>query len=122
MQQLHKGFYKAHGRTDDTMNLGGIKVGALELEAALDGHPAVAESAAGAVQPGGEGAERLVVYVTLKQEVSSEELLPDLRKRIAQQVNPLFKIHDVVVKEALSRTASNKLLRRELRNEYLRDM
>ncbi len=74
-----------------------------------------------AVQPGGEGPERLVVYVTLKQKVSSEELLPDLRRRIAQQANPLFKIHDVVVKEALPRTASNKLLRRELRDEYLRE-
>ena len=120
MQRLHKGFHKAHGRTDDTMNLGGIKVGAMDLEAALDGHPAVAESAAVAVQLGGEGAERLVVFVTLRQDVSSEELLTDLRRRIAQQVNPLFRIHDVFVKESLPRTASNKLLRRQLREEYLR--
>ena len=35
----------------------------LELERIVDGHPAVYESAAVAVQPEGEGAERLVVFV-----------------------------------------------------------
>lgn len=62
-QRLHHGYYRAQGRADDGMNLGGIKVSPLELERIIDGHPAVYESAAVAVQPEGEGAERLVVYV-----------------------------------------------------------
>ena len=45
------------------MNLGGIMVSPLELERIIDGHPAVYESAAVAVQPEGEGVERLVVFV-----------------------------------------------------------
>lgn len=62
-QRLHHGCYRAQGRADDGMNLGGIKVSPLELERIVDGHPAVYESAAVAVQPEGEGAERLVVYI-----------------------------------------------------------
>ena len=62
-QRLHQGCYRAQGRADDGMNLGGIKVSPLELERIVDGHPAVYESAAVAVQPEGEGAERLVVFV-----------------------------------------------------------
>ena len=62
-QRLHQGCYRAQGRADDGMNLGGIKVSPLELERIVDGHPAVYESAAVAVQPEGEGAERLVVYI-----------------------------------------------------------
>ena len=62
-QRLHHGYYRAQGRADDGMNLGGIMVSPLELERIVDGHPAVYESAAVAVQPEGEGAERLVVFV-----------------------------------------------------------
>ena len=45
------------------MNLGGIMVSPLELERIIDGHPTVYESAAVAMQPEGEGAERLVVFI-----------------------------------------------------------
>ncbi len=37
---------------------------------------------------------------------------------IAKRLNPLFKIHDLVITKLLPRTASNKLLRRTLRREY----
>lgn len=62
-QRLHHGYYRAQGRADDGMNLGGIKVSPLELERIIDGHPAVYESAAVAIQPEGEGTERLVVFI-----------------------------------------------------------
>ncbi len=62
-QRLHHGYFRAQGRADDGMNLGGIKVSPLELEQIVDGHPAVYESAAVAVQPEGEGVERLVIFI-----------------------------------------------------------
>ena len=37
---------------------------------------------------------------------------------LARGVNPLFKIHDLVVVDDLPLTASNKLLRRTLRSDY----
>ena len=116
--RLPNGFYRAQGRADDTMNLGGIKVSSLELERVIDQHSAVSESAAVAVQPGGEGAERLVVFVVLAEETDPDALTADLRRRIASELNPLFKIHRLIVVDSLPRTASNKLMRRKLRALY----
>jgi acetyl-CoA synthetase len=116
--RLPGGFFKAQGRSDDTMNLGGIKVSSLELEHVVNEHPEVYESAAVAVQPEGEGAERLVLFVVTKGGIGGDRLLTELKRKIAQELNPLFKIHDLVVVEELPRTASNKLMRRTLRARY----
>jgi acetyl-CoA synthetase len=116
--RLGGGFFKAQGRADDTMNLGGIKVSSLELERVIDAHPRVYESAAVAVQPGGEGAERLVVFAVAPGRPDRPALMRELQAAIARDLNPLFRIHDLVLVEALPRTASNKLMRRELRAGY----
>ncbi len=118
VERLPGGFWRAHGRSDDTMNLGGIKVSSLEIEQALDGSPGVYECAAVGVQAGGEGVERLVLFVVPRGEPDPARLREDLGKRIARGLNPLFKVHDVVLVESLPRTASNKTLRRVLRSEY----
>ncbi|MFQ5739991.1 MAG: AMP-binding protein [Acidobacteriota bacterium] len=116
MTRLHGGWYKAQGRADDTMNLGGVKVSSLELERVMDAHEAVFESAAVAVQPGGEGADKLVVYVVPREGADRTQLVKELGSRIAREINPLFKIHDLVVTTELPRTPSNKLMRRQLRH------
>jgi acetyl-CoA synthetase len=118
LARLPGGFFRAQGRADDTMNLGGIKVSSLELERVIDHHSAVSESAAVAVQPGGEGAEQLVVFAIAAIDTDSKELLIDLRQRVATELNPLFKIRDLVLVDKLPRTASNKLMRRKLRSAY----
>ena len=117
--RLSHGFYRAQGRADDTMNLGGIKVSSLELEHIIDDHEAIYESAAVAVQPEGEGAERLVVFAVLNQAVDHGTLAKSLNAMIGKRLNPLFKIHDLMITDNLPRTASNKLMRRTLRSQYL---
>ena len=117
--RLPGGFFKAEGRSDDTMNLGGIKVGSLELERVVDEHPDIYESAAVAVRPGGEGADRLVLFVVPSGQVDRDRLAADLKTRIAARLNPLFRIEDLVLVNVLPRTASSKLMRRELRSRYL---
>ena len=116
--RLPGGYFRAQGRADDTMNLGGIKVSSLELERVLERHPAVYEAAAVAVQPEGEGAEKLVVFAVLAEEIAHEELQRDLGGTLANELNPLFKLHDLVIVDSLPRTASNKLMRRELRRRH----
>ncbi|MCG6922628.1 MAG: AMP-binding protein [Acidobacteria bacterium] len=118
ISRLPNGYFRAQGRADDTMNLGGIKVASLELERVVGTHAGVSECAAVAVPPEGGGPERLVLYVVLEDGGSPDGLERELGDRIARHLNPLFKIHDVVVVDALPRTASNKVMRRRLRDEY----
>jgi acetyl-CoA synthetase len=117
--RLPGGYFRAQGRADDTMNLGGIKVSSLELERVLERHASVFEAAAVAVQPEGEGAERLVVFLVPSGPAEPEKLRSELGRMVAGELNPLFKIHDLVVIDSLPRTASNKLMRRELRSIYV---
>jgi acetyl-CoA synthetase len=118
MALLHQGFTAARGRADDTMNLGGIKVSSREIERVVDEHPAVYESAAVAVQIGGGGADHLVLFTVLREPLDLAPLHAELARAIATSLNPLYRVHDVVAVDALPRTASNKVLRRELRRRY----
>ncbi|HEY7699658.1 MAG TPA: AMP-binding protein [Vicinamibacteria bacterium] len=116
IQRLRGGGYKAQGRADDTMNLGGIKVGSLEIERLVNEHPAVLESAAVGVAPEEGGAEKLVLYVVPRHPVDFNLLKREISETIARRLNPLFRVEEVVVLEALPRTPSNKIVRRELRS------
>jgi len=121
MRRLDNGYYRAQGRMDDTMNLGGIKVGSAEIERVLNRVPGIGETAAVAVSPPGGGAARLMVYVVMASpapEFCEEDLLGIFRKAIAEQLNPLFRLHGVKVVRQMPRTASNKIIRRQLRSGY----
>ena len=120
IRRFNGSFYQAMGRSDDSMNLGGIKVGSLELERVINLHPQVKESAAVAFNPAGGGPSQLVVFVVLKSSVPIEELLKQCRALIRRKLNPLFKVSDVVSIDALPRTATNKIMRRSLRDGYRR--
>lgn len=119
VELLENGHYRALGRVDDTMNLGGIKVSSAEIERAVAGTPGVKESAAIAVEPAGGGPSRLVICVVVDGEARAADLSDEMQRRIRAQLNPLFKVSDVVVVETLPRTASAKVMRRSLRTDYL---
>ncbi|MDV7186623.1 AMP-binding protein [Lutibacter sp. TH_r2] len=120
MQQLENGYYKAQGRVDDAMNLGGIKVSSIQIEAVINKLDFVNESAAIAVSPKNGGPSELVVYsVEFTSEKTSEEKYIEAKNCIKKQLNPLFKLVDLVEIEKLPRTASNKVMRRKLRDLYL---
>lgn len=119
MERLPGGYWRAHGRADDTMNLGGIKVSSAEIEQTLQGVPGIIETAAIAVS-GGDGPSQLVIFAVCSgsQKLTGTELAAAMQSAIKRDLNPLFKIHDVVNVDALPRTASNKVMRRELRARY----
>jgi acetyl-CoA synthetase len=120
IEKLNNGFYMAHGRVDDTMNLGGIKVSSVEIESVLNKQDSVRETAAIATNIAG-GPSELVVFAVLKHssQIQPEHLKPELQKLIKARLNPLFKIKEVLITDSLPRTASNKVMRRSLRAHYL---
>jgi len=120
LEQLENGYYKAQGRVDDAMNLGGIKVSSVQIESVLNKLDFIKESAAIAVEPKDGGPSLLVVfYVENASELTDDEKLFQAKKCIGKQLNPLFKVSDLVKINVLPRTASNKVMRRKLRENYM---
>ena len=121
MQRLPGGYYRAHGRVDDTMNLGGIKISSAEVERVLNSVDGIRETGAISVVPEDGGLERLVVYVVPDPlaESSGKRFKVALQQALVSKLNSLFRIHDLIFIDALPRTASNKVMRRELRQRYL---
>ena len=117
LEALPGGYYRVAGRSDDTMNLGGIKVGCAEIERVLNPLPGVQETAAVAVPEPGGGPSRLVIFLLPREGVtrSPAEWKALLQQAIRTQLNPLFHVHEVSLATSLPRTASNKVMRRELR-------
>jgi len=113
MEALPGGYFRAHGRADDTMNLGGIKTSSAELERACNRVPGVVESAAVAVPPPGGGPSQLHVFVVGPD--ADDGLRSALQAAIRGHLNPLFKLAAVHGVDALPRTASGKVMRRVLR-------
>lgn len=118
-----RGYYHAHGRADDTMNLGGIKVSSVEIERicnAVDNN--ILETAAVGVPPQGGGPERLVIAVVFKDSSESATDLNKLRtafnSALQNKLNPLFKVSHIVPVTSLPRTATNKVMRRVLRQQF----
>lgn len=110
--------YRALGRVDDTMNLGGIKVSSADLEAAIGEIEGVSEIAAVAVPPADGGPDRLIVFAVPVGAPVASTLRAEMQQRIRTTLNPLFKVHEVVLIEELPRTASHKVMRRSLRADH----
>jgi len=121
MERLPGGYYRAHGRADDTMNLGGIKVSSAQIERVVASSPAIHEAAAIAVAPPGGGPSMLVIYAVLAEgpTPSQDAILAAMQQQIREKLNPLFRVHDVIPVDCLPRTASNKVMRRVLRDDYV---
>ncbi|MBW4542583.1 MAG: AMP-binding protein [Myxacorys chilensis ATA2-1-KO14] len=128
LEQLPNGYYRACGRVDDTMNLGGIKVSSAEIEQVVSTVADICETAAistphnsqGTVSESEGGPSQLIIYAVVapNTQKTHAELKAVLQAAITQRLNPLFKISDLVIVDALPRTASNKVMRRVLRDRY----
>lgn len=121
-ERTSRGYYHAHGRADDTMNLGGIKVSSVEIERVCNGVDSnVLETAAIGVPPPQGGPEQLVIAVVFKDSDDSTVDLDKLRisfnSAVQKKLNPLFRISHVVPCSSLPRTATNKVMRRVLRQQ-----
>ena len=119
LEHLGNGYYKAQGRVDDAMNLGGIKVSSIQIETVINTLDFIKESAAIAISPKDGGPSILVVYyVESKLDYSNEERFNFVKNSIRKNLNPLFKLSDLKKIDKLPRTASGKVMRKNLRKEY----
>ncbi len=101
------------GRADDMLNAGGYRVSPLEIEAALDAHPAIHDSAAVEleVKP---GTTVIAAFYTADTPIPEPTLQAHASTRLARYKQPRMYIH----RASLPRGANNKLLRRVLRQDW----
>ncbi|WP_372745566.1 AMP-binding protein [Lutibacter sp.] len=119
LELLSNGYYIARGRVDDAMNLGGIKISSVQIEGVLNSLDFIKESAAIAVSPENGGPSLLVIFYSENESrLLENERLQQAINCVKEKINPLFRVHDLVKLEELPRTASNKILRRSLRDIY----
>ena len=103
------------GRDDDVINTGGHLVGPFEVESALLGCPAVAESAAVA-KPDPINMEVVKAYVTLKGGYQpSDDLELEIMNTIRKRLSPLAMPQEIEFVDSLPKTRSGKIVRRVLR-------
>ena len=109
------GYFWLLGRADEVLKVAGHRIGTAELESAAVSHPAVAEAAV-ASKPDPLKGEAIVLFVTLKKEVSPS---PDLRKNISDHlrrvIGPIATPDEVYFVESLPKTRSGKIMRRVIK-------
>jgi acetyl-CoA synthetase len=109
------GYFWFMGRDDDVINAGGHLVGPFEVESALLGCPAVAESAAVA-KPDPVNMEVVKAYVTLKPGFKpSGDLELEIMNHIRRRLSPLAMPQEIEFVDCLPKTRSGKIVRRILR-------
>jgi acetyl-CoA synthetase len=113
------GFWFLHGRSDDTMNVAGKRLGPAEVESALAFHPAVAESAAVGVPHDVKGESIWCFVVTKPGTARTDELAGELKAVVAEHLGKAFKPDRVVFVDELPRTRSAKIVRRAIRSSVL---
>jgi acetyl-CoA synthetase len=117
--RMENGYFRAQGRSDDAMNLGGIKVSSVQIEQVINQLEFIKESAAIAVSPEEGGPSVLVIYgVCLPSNDTPENKLRLAQAIVKKRLNPLFKVQELIEIDKLPRTASGKVMRRELRKSY----
>ena len=115
--QDEEGYFWYKGRSDDMIVTAGYKIPGGEVEAALNNHPAVLESAVVDTPDKGRG-NVIKAFVVLKDEYRpSKELVKDLQDFVKKEIEPYKypRIIEFAKAEDLPRTATGKIQRNVLR-------
>jgi acetyl-CoA synthetase len=109
------GYWYLHGRSDDTLNIAGKRIGPAEIESAVVAHPAVSEAAAIGVPHEVKGEVAWVFCVLKPGHEGEDELGSQVAERAAQELGKAFKPERIVFVPALPKTRSAKIVRRAVR-------
>ena len=113
------GLWYILGRSDDTINVAGKRLGPAEVEALLNAHPSVAESAAVGVPHEVKGQE-VVAFVVLKPDATpSDALRAELMQQVIDELGKPLKPRAIKFTEALPKTRNAKVMRRVIRAAFL---
>lgn len=114
-----EGFYTITGRSDDTLNVAGKRIGPAELESIYVEHEAVVEAGVIGVPHEVKG-ESPIAFVVIKENRKPEsELIEELTSHAIHRLGKAIAPREVYIVEDLPKTRNAKVMRRAIRTAYL---
>lgn len=113
------GLWYILGRSDDTINVAGKRLGPAEIEALLNAQEAVAESAAIGVPHDVKGSEIVAFAVLEPGRDESDDLREELLQGVVDEMGKPLKPREILFADALPKTRNAKVMRRVIRAAYL---
>ena len=115
------GYWFLHGRSDDTLNIAGKRIGPAELESAAVAHPGVLEAAAVGIPHDVKGEVAWLFCIPAPGVDVDDGLAAEVSALVAEQLGKPFQPERVVFVTALPKTRSAKIMRRAVRAKALGD-
>ena len=112
------GYVYVMGRTDDVLNVAGHRLSTGSIEAALAGHPAVAECAVIGVHDDLKGQlprALVVLKAGIDKAMEGDRICRELVDRVRSEVGAVAALRQVDIVAALPKTRSGKILRKTMR-------
>lgn len=111
----HNGGLIIYGRSDATLNPGGVRIGTAEIYRQVEVHPDVLEAIA--IGQDFEEDVRVILFVVLKEgKTISAELIQDLKVRIRKGASPRHVPAKIIQVPEIPRTASGKIVEMAVRD------
>jgi acetyl-CoA synthetase len=108
------GYWFLHGRSDDTLNVAGKRIGPAELESAAVGHADVVEAAAVGVPDEIKG-EVAWIFCVAPNASDPQALVGEVSDLVSAELGKAFKPARVLLVDELPKTRSAKIVRRAVR-------
>jgi acetyl-CoA synthetase len=112
-------YWFLHGRSDDTLNIAGKRIGPAELESAAVAHAAVSEAAAIGVPHDVKGEVAWIFCVLRPDADGTPALVLEISEAVTNELGKAFKPERIVFVPSLPKTRSAKIVRRAVRARVL---
>jgi acetyl-CoA synthetase len=109
------GYYRITGRVDDVINVSGHRFGTAEIEAAIDEHANVVETAVVGYPHDIKGQGIYAYVICNNAPANMDDFLKEINAVVIEIIGPIAKPDKVQVVTGLPKTRSGKIMRRILR-------
>ena len=109
------GYYRITGRVDDVINVSGHRFGTAEIEAAIDEHDNIVETAVVGFPHSIKGQGIYAYAICSKQPKNMEVFVKEVNAVVIEMIGPIAKPDKIQIVSGLPKTRSGKIMRRILR-------
>ncbi|WP_147534819.1 AMP-binding protein [Bacillus marasmi] len=113
------GYWKITGRSDDTLNIAGKRMGPAEMESIIVEHPLVVEAGTIGIPDQVKGEVAVCFVVAKDKKNESESLRNDLLQLIATKLGKALSPKAIYFVSDLPKTRNAKIMRRVIKSAYL---